>query len=228
MFVRNTMRKLKLFILAMATLFLSSCLEILEDVKINQDGSGVYKLNVNLSQSKSQIDKILAQDSIGGHPIPQKSSILKEFNQLIELIKTQQGISEVVPELDLTNYILKLSFSFDKIESLNIAINSIIKAKDPKAPLNPVVYSFSDKTFSRSFNSELINQIQRDKEKVNAFLTNFDQAKFTSIIRFDDLILKSSHTDAKISSNLKNCFEQVYINNLLSNNKFHHHNISLQ
>ncbi len=221
-------KKIKLTVFLVLGLTLTSCLEILEDIKINENGTGIYKLNLNLSQSKSQIDKILTQDSIQGKPIPNKDKITKEFNKLIELLKNQSGISQVVTELDLSNFILKISFNFDKIESLNTAVNSIIKSQDSKAPLNPVVYTYDSGIFSRVLNADLMSQALRDKEKVAAFMTNFDQAKVTSITRFEKNIKQSNHSEAKISSNFKNCFEQVTINQLLTNKNLHKHTIILQ
>jgi hypothetical protein len=222
------MKKHSIIIAILCSFFLSSCLEILEDVKINSDGTGTYKINLNLSQSKSQLDKILAQDSIQGKTIPKPAKITSEFNKLIAELKTQAGITTVTSELDLTNYIVKLSFNFDKIESLNIAINNIIKLKDPNAPLNPITYAFTGKTFTRTLNSELMGQAARDKDKVSAFVSNLEQAKITSIMRFENNIISSNHTEAKISSNQKNCFEQVGLNQLLSNSNLYTHLITLQ
>ena len=222
------MKKYSILITIICALFLSSCLEILEDVKINSNGTGTYKININLSQSKSQIDKILTQDSIQGKAIPTTNEIILEFNKLVGELKTQAGISAVVTEFDISNYIFKLSFDFDKIESLNIAVNNIIKSKSPNAPLNPIKYEFSEKKFTRTLNSELMDKMSKDKDKVSAFISNLDQAKVTSIIRFENNIVSSDHAEAKISSNQKNCFEQIGLNQLLSNSTLYKHVITLQ
>lgn len=222
------MKKIQLLILLTLGLFLNSCLEIVEDLKINSDGTGVFKVIVNLSQSRSQIDKLLSQDSIQGQPVPKKETIAQKLETLKAELESQNGISNVVQEIDLQNYIVKLSFSFDKVESLNIAVNNIIKKQDPNAPLNPVIYSFENKNFSRTFNSELLSEAYKNKEKVSAFLADFDQAKLTSIFKFESEIISNNHSSSKLSSSKKSCIEFTYINQLLSNNQLHKHNISIQ
>ena len=222
------MKTLKLFLTLLISISLSSCLEILEDVKINNDNSGTYKLIVNLSQSKGQIDKLMDQDSIQGKPVPSKDKINASINSLITDLDKQEGISNVIKTVDLDNFIFNISFDFRNIENLNLAVNNIIKSRNGKSDVNPVTYSFKSRQFSRILNSEILNQANKDKEKVSVFLTNFDLAKITSITRFESEIDKTDHSTAKISSNGKNCFEQLKINQILLNNNLHKHNITLK
>ena len=112
MFVATIMKKLKLFIVLFLSITMSSCLEILEDVKINNDGTGTFKLIVNLSQSKGSIAKIMAQDSIQGKAIPSKDNIVLHINTVINQLKTQEGISNVNNTIDLDNFIFNISFDF--------------------------------------------------------------------------------------------------------------------
>lgn len=228
MFANINMKTIKLLTIFIIGLSLSSCLEILEDIKINNDGSGTFKLIVNLSKSKGQIDKLMAQDSIRGSAVPTQGTITSAINTALGELGEQNGITAITKKLDFDNYIFNVSFDFKDIDNLNQAVNNIIKARDPNAPLDPIHYDFEEKQFSRTLNTELLNQANRDKEKVSAFLTDFDLAKITSITRFESEINNTDHSTAKISSNGKNCFEQLKINQILTNKSFHKHNIILK
>ena len=56
-------------------LLLTSCIEIIEDLKLNSDGSGTFKYSINLSQSKTKTSAILALDSLYGEKVPKISEI---------------------------------------------------------------------------------------------------------------------------------------------------------
>jgi hypothetical protein len=227
MFVRN-MKKIHLLILATVSILFSSCLEIVEDVKVNKNGSGTFKLIVNLSQSKSTLDKILSQDSIQGQKIPQKNEITSQFNTLLGKLKTQVGINNVVGNVDLELYKIDLSFGFDKVESLNLAVNNIISSYDKNAPQNPILFTFDGKTLTKTYNSTLLDNAYANKEKASAFLTDFDKAKLTCIARFETEIVKANHETAQLSSTKKNCIEHILLNQLLTDKELHTFNFQIQ
>ena len=64
-------------------LILSSCIEIIDDIKLNLDGSGTFKYNINLSSSRTKVNSIIALDSIDGRKIPSLDEI-KEKVTLFE------------------------------------------------------------------------------------------------------------------------------------------------
>ena len=68
---------------------LSACIEILDDIKFNADGSGTFKYTINLSSSKVKINSILALDSLDGKKVPSKNEIqgLSPLNLSFLLIK---------------------------------------------------------------------------------------------------------------------------------------------
>ena len=60
---------------------ISSCIEILDDITFNLDGSGTFKYTLNLSSSQVKINSILALDSLDGNKVPS----LEEIQQKIVL-----------------------------------------------------------------------------------------------------------------------------------------------
>lgn len=221
------MKKIAKHLLLIFTLLgLSSCFEILEDIQVNSDGSGTFKTTINLSQSKTQLLKIMSQDSINGQPVPQLTDIASKMSELASQLKQKNGISEVNYSFDQQNLILKLNFDFNSITNLNLAVEQMIAAQDPRAVTNPVTYSYDNKTFSRKFNQELCLQVNQEKHKVEGFISGIDNAQMTSIFRFENDILTHNHSNAKLSSNHKNVFEQHKINALLGST--HLQSISIQ
>jgi hypothetical protein len=63
---------------------LTSCVEIIDDIKLNLDGSGVFKYTINLSQSKTSVTSILALDSLDGKKVmklPEIKENIKTFKE---------------------------------------------------------------------------------------------------------------------------------------------------
>lgn len=60
----------------------NSCIEIIDDITIKNDGSGTLKYTINLSSSKIKINSILALDSLDGRKIPTIAEIEEKFYPL--------------------------------------------------------------------------------------------------------------------------------------------------
>jgi hypothetical protein len=88
--------KHRIYFLIIGLVFgLTSCIEIIDDVTIHNDGSGTYKYTVNLSASKVKINSILALDSLDGKKVPSKEDIENDFLDVIESLKKKSGITNV-------------------------------------------------------------------------------------------------------------------------------------
>ena len=64
-----------------------SCIEILDDIKFNIDGSGTFKYTVNLSSSQVKLNSILALDSLDGKKVPSLPEIQEKMEEDHELLK---------------------------------------------------------------------------------------------------------------------------------------------
>ena len=75
--------KLMIYILSIITVFsISSCIEIIDDLTLNSDGTGSFKYTINLSASKIKINSILALDSLDGKKI---GNFVKKGQQIASL-----------------------------------------------------------------------------------------------------------------------------------------------
>lgn len=105
---------------------LSSCIEIIDDLTLNVDGSGTFKYTVNLSSSKVKVNSVLALDSLDGKAMPTKEEVMRKVADFKGKLANKEGIKNVVIEEDYTNYIFKLSCTFDNVDHLQEGIKKTI------------------------------------------------------------------------------------------------------
>ena len=117
----------RLFLFAAVLVSLSSCIEIIDDISLNDDGSGTLKYNINLSASKVKINSILALDSLNGKKVPSREEIQSKIDHFKSIFEKKEGISNVVITSDYTNYMFKLSCDFASVKLLQSAIKKTLQ-----------------------------------------------------------------------------------------------------
>tara|TARA_B100000768_G_C11187560_1_gene335782 strand:- start:184 stop:858 length:675 start_codon:yes stop_codon:yes gene_type:complete len=195
------MRNFILFIFLCFTL--SSCIEILDDITFNPDGSGEFKYTINLSSSKLKINSILALDSLDGKKVPSKLEIQEKVSDLIGVLNCQEGIKGVTLEDNYDNYIFKVSLHFDNVESLLNAFKETMKASGNAAE----EYVSNDNWVSWD-GVTLIRQIPDLSSFKFRLVKNEDQelmrnGMYTSISRFDSTVEKIENPSAILAKNNK-------------------------
>lgn len=195
---------MKYSLLILPILFLSSCLEILEEVNLKNDGSGTLSYTINLSQSKTKINSIMLLDSINGHKIPQEIDIRSKVSEVLTLIEKTDGVSNSKSNLDFDNLIFKFSCDFENVSALNNATDLIKKAYDLKDPHNNSNDHFTFDSSSNSFRrkGDYMGEANLDKIKEED-LASMKDAEFTAIYRFESEIISISNSDGRISPNKK-------------------------
>jgi hypothetical protein len=219
------LKKPILYILLCSIFSLTSCLDVIEDISINEQKGGKYKLIVNLSESKTQIDKIRTQDSILTFKVPTTDVVTKKIEQVKTDLLSVNGISNVTYKTDFTNYIFELSFEFSSIEQLNQSIVTIWKAYDKNAPKEFPLYSFENNVFKRNTNisplDHIINKIGSNEIE---FLQKSD---YTVILRFFKPIDSYSSNHYQLSASKKAVMYKKDIWTTISTKSFSANNIQL-
>lgn len=195
---------MKLFAFSLlATLFFafSSCLEIVDDISINEDGSGTFKYTVNLSSSKVKINSILALDSLDGKKVPSLSSIEQKLDDIKLALTTKDGISNVNFQSDYTNYIFKLSCNFNSLEELQLAVKELA-VKENKGKDIPELHAswikFQNDSLTRSVPHITIEKASQINKRDTDLLK---EGSYTSITRFNKEVDTFSNNFAKLSKN---------------------------
>lgn len=203
-----------LCLLSLPLLF-SSCFEIIEEINLQNDGSGEMILTINMSKSKTKIASIMLMDSINGYKVPGKPEIQREINWAVAELKKMPGISNVRSTTDFTNYIATIRFNFKEVSNVNHITKTILERQKIKAS-NPSSYAYdkSKATFSREYKyysgtGTEYNKLKKEDKEV------FKTATYTSIFRFQSPISQYSNKLAKVSKSQKAIMQKCSMPDLI-------------
>jgi len=202
-----------------AILSFPSCFEIVEEVNLNEDGSGTFNFTINMSQSKLNINSLFLLDTINGKPMPKKEDLARAFDKVEKTLNEDKDISNVAVKKNWDDYIFSVSGNFVNVDALNKAINKINTLFNQTEKYDPVVqdnYSFVNKIFTRLYNYDLINEYNSMPEKDKEV---FDNAKYTAIYRFTSPVASFTNNNAMKSKNGKAIMLKVDVKDLITNNK---------
>jgi len=193
---------LKRLLFLLPILLLTSCFDILDKVNVKADGSGEYSLILNASKSKTRLASISKMETINGKKVPKKSEIEAKINEAARIFKTVPGISNVKTSMDFDNYIIKLSCNFKKIENVNAGLEQL-KAKNILGKMIPTnIYSHNPQ--NKSFTRNKINTFKSDYDKLStADKEVFNNAKYTSVLQFENTVKSQSNNAYQLSPNKK-------------------------
>ncbi|MDD2982744.1 MAG: hypothetical protein PHQ74_05100 [Crocinitomicaceae bacterium] len=190
---------MKILFYALILMTLSSCIEIVDDLSINNDGSGTAKYTINLSSSKIKANSYLALDSLNGKKVPSISDIEKKIEEYKKKLENKEGISNVVFETNFTDFIFKFQCDFESVQNLQKAVKEIVASENKNLVDDEYVWlSWKDDEFSRSLpalSNDLTAKMKSDEVEL------LKNGSFISITRFDRPIEKQSNANAKISAN---------------------------
>jgi len=182
-------------------LLLTSCFDIIDKVNVKADGTGEYTVILNASKSKTRLASISKMETINGKKVPKKSEIESKINEVSRIFKATPGISNVKTSVNFDNYIIKLSCNFKKIENINAGLEQL-KAKNILGKMIPTqIYS---QNVGKSFTRNKINIFKTDYDKMStADKEVFNNAKYTSVLQFENTIKSQTNSSYLLSPNKK-------------------------
>lgn len=197
------MRKLLFIFLPLFSL--TSCVEIIDELILNSDGSGTFKYVVNLSQSKVKVNSILALDSLDGRKVPDIEEIKETIAEYKQKLEGKEGISNVKVETDFSFFILKFQCDFNDVQDLQNAFREIAQALDKKGEFKELDHAWltweSNKLVRSVPGLTTLTTKRLKQEDADALKTG----KYTSITRFDRLIDYCENPQAKIPQSKTVC-----------------------
>lgn len=218
---------LKQFLLFIPLLLLTSCFDILDKVNVKADGSGEYTIILNASKSKTRLASISKMETVNGKKVPKRAEIETKINEAARIFKAVPGISNVKTSMDFDNYIIKLSCNFKKIENINAGLEQL-KAKNIVGKMIPTqIYSQSmeKKTFTRN----KVNTFKSDYDKISqADKEVFNDAKYVSVLQFENTIKSQTNNSYQISPNKKALKIEANVLDLILQKKQLQNNILFQ
>lgn len=212
--------KLKhLFLLLIVSSSFSSCIEIVDDLTIHNDGSGTFKYNINLSSSKLKINSILALDSLDGKKVPSIQEIKNDIERFKTKFQSKSGISNVTVESNFTDFLLKFKCDFTDVNSLQTAIKEVIAEENLNKNMDELSHSWIEWEVQKLTRSIPDLVTKRTKELTPEEVTLLSQGIYRSVTRFDRTIEKFDNSAAKLSASKTAIMLQTDTYSLIQNIK---------
>lgn len=211
------MCKKQLLILSSIILFLfTSCFEFVEEISFNKDGSGSATFTLNLSKNKTKIASVMLLDSINGYKVPSRNTIKNKVTEVVQKIKKTKGIHNVTSTLDLDEFILAISCDFENVEALNTVLVAFSSKRQAQAikKQEHFTYNKKNKTFVRSHHFNIGREFQKTKMKDRKV---FENATYTGVYRFGDIIKSTANKQSKISKSKKAVMLRVKAQDIITN-----------
>lgn len=209
------MKSLVSLTFAILTLFtFTGCFDVLEEITMKKDGSGVVVYTVNLSQSASVIKPILEKGDYNGNKIPTKDQINKEIEKVRTTIASIKGMSNVRINSNYDKLVFTASGAFDNVETLNKAFNKLAETNKEVKIQRVNNYTFDQSKFSRLNQFQIpANEVSSAKEKGLFSLLN--AASYACIYKFENEIQSVSNRNAMVSPNKKSVMMKIKITDFL-------------
>lgn len=134
----------KIAIVLLSVLMLSGCINITEEIFFESNGSGKYKMTMDLEKAMEMMDmlKAFAPDSAGADNKEMGPGMLDSLKQNFNAFDSVPGITQVTKEQEGNKLIV--SFHFRDIKALNDAM----KKRNKKDAMQQDLYTFSPGNFS--------------------------------------------------------------------------------
>jgi len=206
-------------------LLFTSCIEIIDDLTIHNDGSGVFKYTINLSSSKLKVNSILALDSLDGRKVPSLDQIQAKINEFKTNLASKPGISSVKTEFNSSDFILKVNVEFQSVSQLQQGIKSVLREMNKEnESIEGDWITWDGKTLNRIIPSAIAS---KSNSFENADVDLLRNGTYTSISRFDKPILSVSNGNCKLNPSKTASMLQVNTYNLKMNNSLIENTITL-
>ncbi len=217
---------IKYLLLLFCIIFFQSCFDIVEQVFLQNNGSGNFQLMINMSKSKTKIDAIAKMKMVDGHDVPSKEEIEQKVAEIEKTLSKTAGIRNVKTNIDFENYITTLSCDFNKVINLNTALKNISDKEKSKTENieKTYVYDVGANTFTRLNNFSLKEDYTKMSSTEKEILA---AANYISIYKFESSIVGVSNKEAKISPSKKGVMLKQKILDLITNKQLIENKINL-
>jgi|694.fasta_scaffold64411_7 hypothetical protein len=199
------------FFLFLLLFLLTSCVELIDEIQLNNDGSGKFKYVINLSQSKTNVSSVLLLDSVNGKKNIKLPEIKEKILNIKQKLSKQDGISNVIVIENYTDYIIKFECDFESLEKLKTAFENSIQENNQKTE-NWV--SYEKNVFYRKTPNYVLVYLKNTYVNYNEKLKN---GTYTSIVRFENEISSFTNNLSLKSKSGKAIMTKIKPNELIEN-----------
>lgn len=196
------MRNLLWVLVATAAMLLTSCLDIVEEITLKSDGSGKYKMSMDMSEMmqmmmtympdsvKDTMDEKDMMDSLAN------MSSSQEMDSVVEVLEGIEGISNA--ENKMEGFVMIISYDFANIESLNLASSQ--GSFTAKQGIKPASYTWKKGRFGRTYNMAELGEDEETEEAMAMAKMMMQDATFTTVYNLPGKVKKFSNEDAQLEN----------------------------
>lgn len=213
-----------LMCMLLAITSLTSCLDIEEKISLNRNGSGTYSIKVDMEQMMTMLQSFMSQEESGQLNIfDTMDSTLREQ---VVVLRGIDGLSNVSHQSE--NYTFKISYEFDKIETLNEALsngNNLSGSMGGFLPENvegEPAYFWTKKTFERRQEPiENIFEAEQDDEMAGMLSMAkmmMTDANYQIVYAMPGKVKRMTNSDAKLSGDKRTVTLDLALLDILEGN----------
>jgi len=214
-------------------LSLTSCIDFLEEITINEDGSGSYYIEMNMEKAMDKLAAMMPEDK---QAEMREKGFLKEddkaeLDSLAQVVREQYGVESF--EYKTEGLSVQFSFDFENINQAYQTMNTVFgnSEEDGSSKLGGMGGSYMSMEqkgkkvlFSRyapAKEPKVSEEGDEDgeSEKMEAMLMNFlEGGTYESVIKFPSKVKVSGNKYASLSDDKKTVTIRASLTDLMENN----------
>lgn len=207
---------MKKFIVVLLCVLFSSCFQVTEKINHTSNQSGDYSLVIDFSDSWIKTRAAILLGEVDGEKIPSEAEMKEKLAQFRSDASKIKGATKISTSYDFSNYIFKLNFSYNSIETLNAVLNTINK----ETKLDH--FKNSNGNFQRIASYPIPEKLKEKEDKKE----DLQEAKITAVYTFDKEVKTVENTKSKLSKSRKTVFLKHNVWSVLNDNSLMNNSIS--
>ncbi len=212
------MKKLGQLCLFVLCISLTSCFELVEQISVNEDGTGEMTVTLNMFESKKKLQTFLeAPESMHGYKAPDQEEVENFFKGVVATVSEVEGISDVKSDIYYEDFIFSISGSFADVSAMDEAVKKFTHGMSRGMVNLKNEYRFEDGIFSRSFESPYKAENYSEIPMMQRVI--LESARMISVYRFEQEIKGMTSADTELSFDKKEARFESNLSDIVSGAK---------
>lgn len=207
---------MKNFIFLLLCVLLSSCFQVTEKITHRTNQSGDYSLVIDFSDSWVKTRAAIMLGEVDGEKIPSEAEMKQKLAQFRNDASKIKGATKISTSYDFSNYVFKLNFNYNSLETLNAVLNTI----DKETKLDH--FKETNGKFERIASYPIPEKLKEKKDKKE----DLEEAKITAVYSFDKEVKTVQNANSKLSKSKKTVFLKHNVWSVLNDNSLMNNSIS--
>ncbi len=201
----------------------TSCLDVEEEITLNQDGSGAYQQTIDLSEMMQMVEGLMGESEEGGSAQEMLGAMDSAMQENVAKLRQVGGIGKVHYQLE--QYTYTLGYDFASIEALNAATAALAASGNEGLPgLNGKnSFSLDKRTLTRSAASvdDIFNEAgatEEDQQALEMAKMMLGNASMTTVYHLPGKVKNVDNQEASLSADGKTVTIEMSFLDLLEGN----------